>query len=83
MENNEEVYRFLNRHKKNISCDLCRKRIWFFQKSIRCVIRTKDNIWIEYYHMKCLEKKGLIRKLEKKRAGKWDDEDKGTNNLVH
>ena len=31
--------------------------------------------------MKCLEKKGLIRKLEKKRAGKWDDEDKGNTNL--
>jgi hypothetical protein len=76
--------RILDRHKKNITCDLCRKTIWFFQKAIRCVVRSKDNIWAEYYHIKCLEKRGILRRLEKKRAGKWDDDDdKGnTTNLV-
>ena len=77
--NNEDVYEFLNRHKKDIICDLCRKRIWFVQKGIRFVIRAKDNVWVEYYHVKCLEKRGYLRKVKKE--SRWDKE--GTNNLIH
>ena len=83
MDSND-IYHILNRHKKDIICDLCRKRIWFFQKVIRCVIRTKENIWAEYYHIKCLEKHGLIRRVRQVRSGRWDNkDDKGTNNVIH
>jgi len=79
---NSEI-EILNRHKKDIICDLCIKRIWFFQKAVRCVIRTKENIWAEYYHIKCLEKRGLIRRIKTK-AGRWDDRDpQGTTNVIH
>jgi len=82
MESNE-TFKILNRHKKDISCDLCRKRIWFFQTGLRFVIRTKENIWVEYYHAKCLEKRGLIRKMKQQKAGRWDDKDQGTANVIH
>lgn len=72
----------LNRHKKDILCDLCGKRVWFFQKALRFVIRTKENVWAEYYHVKCLEKGGYIRKRQK--AGRWNDKDpQGTSNVIH
>jgi hypothetical protein len=47
-------------------------------------MRTKENIWVEYYHMKCLEKKGYIRRIKQK-AGRWDDDkdEPGTSNVVH
>ena len=83
MDNNDEVFKILNRHKRNISCDLCRHRVWFFQKVVRCVIRTKDNVWIEYYHIKCLEKRGLIRKIRQQKAGRFDDKDPSTTNVIH
>lgn len=73
--------KILDRHKKDLICDICTKKIWFFQKCVRAVIRVKDNIWAEYYHIKCMEKFGLLQKLEKTKKGRWDDE--GTSNLVH
>jgi len=78
--NNNEFYAILDKHKKRLHCDFCRKKLWFFQKTVRFVIRTKENVWSEYYHVGCLKKMGIV--IEKKeKTGKWDDE--GTNNLVH
>lgn len=83
MDNND-IINILNRHKKDIICDICRKRVWFFQKAIRCVVRTKDNIWAEYYHIKCLEKRGILRRVNKTKAGKFDDRnDENTTNVIH
>lgn len=85
MENNE-IINLLNRHKKDIICDICRKRVWFFQKGIRCVVRTKENVWAEYYHIKCLENKGVLRRLRKIQAGRRDNKDgdnQSTSNVVH
>ena len=74
----------LDRHKKGITCDICQKTVWFFQKGIRCVVRVKDNIWTEYYHIKCLEKRGYLRRVRKLRQpDKKYKEDEGTGNLVH
>lgn len=79
-DNNE----ILDRHKKGIICDLCQKTIWFWQKGIRCVVRIKDDIWTEYYHIKCLEKRGYLRRVRKLRAGKFDKtDDEPTSNIVH
>ena len=79
MENNSnDIFTILDRHKKNLLCDLCRKKIktWNpFNKAVRCVIRTKENIWTEYYHIKCLEAAGVLRKLKKLKAGRWDKDD--------
>ena len=80
--NNNDIFTILDRHKKNLVCDLCRKKIraWNpFNKALRCVIRTKENIWTEYYHIRCLERAGVLRKLYKVKAGKWDkDPEEGT-----
>ena len=46
----------LDRHKKDIICDVCNKRIYFYQKFVERIAGIKDNIWKEYYHIKCLEK---------------------------
>jgi len=41
-------------------------------------------MWTEYYHVSCLEKHGILRKIRKEKSGRWDkDEDPGTGNLVH
>ena len=68
-------------------CDLCRKkiRLWNpFSKALKCVIRIKEQMWTEYYHVSCLEKHGILRKIRKEKSGRWDkDEDTGTGNLVH
>ena len=68
-------------------CDLCRKKIilWNpFRKAVQCVIRIKEQVWTEYYHVSCLEKHGILRKIRKEKSGRWDkDEDTGTGNLVH
>jgi hypothetical protein len=80
---NSDIFDILHRHKKKILCDLCQKRFWFYQKAVRSVVRTKENIWVEYYHLNCLLKAGLARKLKQK-SGRWDDRDKqGTSNVVH
>ena len=80
---NDDI-KVLDKHKKNITCDLCHKQVWFFQKVVRCVIRMKENVWAEYYHIKCLEKKGILRKLQKAKKGRWDKDDSaGTTNIVH
>lgn len=82
MENND-IFNILHRHKKELLCDLCRKKFWFFQKAVRSIVRTKENIWVEYYHMKCLEKAGFIRKIKQQKAGRWDDKDpKSTSNVI-
>ena len=84
MSNNDEFFKLLDRHKKNITCDLCNNTIWFFQKAIRCVVRIKENIWTEYYHVKCLKKVGAIRKLDKSKKDKrGKNDDSSTSNLVH
>jgi hypothetical protein len=87
MVNNKELQEFydiLDKHKKNKTCDLCGKRLWFWQKSIRFVIRTKENVWAEYYHVLCMVKRGYLRKVEKVKSGRWDDRDpQGTSNVVH
>jgi hypothetical protein len=71
----------------DIYCDLCRKKIrtWNpFSKALKCVIRIKEQVWTEYYHKGCLEKFGILKKIRKEKAGRWDkDEDMGTGNLVH
>ncbi len=82
MDSND-IYHILNRHKRDITCDLCRKRTWFFQKVLRFVISTKENIWVEYYHMKCLERRGYLRKIKKEKSGRWDDRDQPTSNVIH
>lgn len=85
MENND-IIKLLDRHKKNIICDLCTKKIRFYQKGVRCVIRTKDNIWAEYFHIKCLEKRGVLRRIREVKAGRWDNNDKDrepSSNVVH
>ena len=51
--NNNDI---LDKHKKDITCDLCKKRIWFFQKFAVRIAGIKENIWKEYYHVKCLKK---------------------------
>ena len=80
---NDDI-KILDRHKKNLTCDICKKQIWFFQKVVRAVIRVKDHVWAEYYHIKCLERRGILRKLPKAKKGRWDkDDDKGTTNIVH
>jgi len=87
MANNKELQEFydiLDKHKKNKICDLCHKRLWFWQKSIRFVIRTKENVWAEYYHVLCLIKRGYLRKIEK--AGRFDRDDRdpeSTSNIIH
>ena len=75
----------LDRHKKDITCDLCTKRVWFWQKAIRRVVRIKDDIWTEYYHIKCLEKIGIIIRVRKLKAGKFDnkDDNEPSTNIVH
>ena len=76
--NNNDIFSILDQHKKDLLCDLCRKKIrtWNpFNKAVRCVIRTKENIWTEYYHIKCLEAAGILRKIKKLKAGRWDDKD--------
>ena len=84
MENNE-IFSILDRHKKKLLCDLCQKKIWFFQKGVRCVIRTKENVWSEYYHITCLEKRGILRRINKLKAGRWDKDngDQPSSNVVH
>ncbi len=82
MQTNDQMY-----------CDLCRKKIWIlfnrhwnpFNKIIRCVVRTKEHVWVEYYHMKCLIKSGRMIKIKKERAGRWDDKDPSqpTTNVTH
>ncbi len=71
----------------DIYCDLCRKKIrtWNpFSKGLKFVIRIKERVWTEYYHTDCLKKYGILRKIKKEKAGRWDkDEDTGTGNLVH
>ena len=82
MENND-IFKILHRHKREIVCDLCHKRFWFFQKIARNIVRMKDNIWVEYYHIKCLEKRGFIRR-KKEKAGRFDNKDEqGASNVVH
>jgi hypothetical protein len=84
MENNDPINDILNRHKKKLLCDLCQKSIRFWQKGVRVVIRTKEVVWLEYYHIGCLEKKGMLRRINKVKAGKWDkDPDPETSNIVH
>ena len=64
---------------KNSTCGIHLRR----NKS---VVRMKENIWTEYYHIKCLEKAGFIRKIKKEKSGKWDKDDRkddGTSNIVH
>ena len=49
----------------NFVCDICRKKLkrWqFWRKGIKCVMRIKDDFWVEYYHMDCALKTGLIKK---------------------
>jgi hypothetical protein len=84
MENNDEITAILNRHKKHLTCDICRKSFRFYQKVVKVIIRTKENVWLEYYHIKCLEKRGMLRRVNKLRAGKWDkDNEPETSNVVH
>lgn len=84
MENNE-IFSILDRHKKVIQCDLCQKKIRFWQKGVRCVIRTKENVWTEYFHIGCLEKRGILRKIREVKAGRWDkdNKDQPSSNVVH
>lgn len=67
----------LNKHKRNLTCDICTKKFWFWQKAVRVIIRTKENVWAEYYHIRCLEKKGYLRRIRNIKAGRWDDKDPG------
>ena len=63
-------------------CDLCRKKIrtWNpFAKAVKVVIRIKEHMWTEYYHVKCLEERGMLRKLKKEKSGRWDDDKEGSN----
>ena len=82
MENND-ILRILHRHKRVLLCDLCSKKFRFWDKVIRNIVSTKENIWVEYYHIKCLEKRGFIRR-KKEKAGRFDNKDEqGASNVVH
>ena len=82
-----------NMQNNDIYCDVCRKKIFIFldrtwnpfNKIVKCVVRLKEHVWVEYYHMNCLIKSGRARRIKKQKAGRWDkDDDKGpTTNLVH
>ena len=68
-----------------MGCDLCRKKIrtWNpFAKAVKVVIRIKEHVWTEYYHIKCLEKRGMLRKIKPEKAGRWDKDKEGTNTAL-
>ena len=77
---NDDI-KILDRHKKNITCDACNKQIWFFQKAVRLVRSVKNNVWAEYYHIKCIQK--VLTKYKPKDNKDKDEDEPSTSNLVH
>ena len=44
-------------------CMHCKKRVWWWQKNIKWVVKTGEGIVIIYYHLKC-EKDSTIKEWQ-------------------